>query len=482
MKIDVTFMGEIVIPLSLVVFVLKPKYLLFLLLVMSVFHAASVLNGLIGDFQFGVSPYYFVALCIAVKLFTSVLLRQQKLLRIDVSAKLLLRLLIIFWLWSALSSFLLPNIFQGLEIYSPRLGLDAQYGGGVPLKWTLSNLAQAIYLTLNVAVIVYALIVHQNYPIHLLIMGMKVAIVIVCMLGICQVLFSYAGLQFPYQILNSNIVYYQGYDQYMKFMRRLVCSFTEPSVAGAFLASVEVGLLSIFMQNSLQKGQKILLIVFLFLILDLLMRTIATTGYVSLMLGIILLLFCYSPLSKNRQLVKKWSIYITGVTIVFVIITITSSIFLVPVDMNVSEAIEGTYLTIIKQILTAFVKNTESDSFIHRIAADIHAIKVFVSTYGFGVGLGSNRSSSLIATLLSTIGLVGTSLFIAIVFWILVNLSKLRSQDICNFTFWSLLTLMIAQFIAIPDINFPPMWVFIILAINLLYHNKINDYQSKLKD
>lgn len=44
-----------------------------------------------------------------------------------------------------------------------------------------------------------------------------------------------------------------------------------------------------------------------------------------------------------------------------------------------------------KQVLSEVAKNMESDSFIHQITADIHTIKVFVSTYWLGVGLSSNH-------------------------------------------------------------------------------------------
>ncbi len=102
----------------------------------------------------------------------------------------------------------------------------------------------------------------------------------------------------------------------------------------------------------------------------------------------------------------------------------------------------------------------------------IHAIKVFVSTYRLGVGLGSNRSSSFIATLLSTIGIVDILSFIAIISQVIARLLRFQSHNMCNLTFWGLLSLIIAQCIAISDINFPTTWVF--LTINLLYyhHNK----------
>jgi hypothetical protein len=114
----------------------------------------------------------------------------------------------------------------------------------------------------------------------------------------------------------------------------------------------------------------------------------------------------------------------------------------------------------------------------------IHAIKVFVSTYRLGVGLGSNRSSRFIATLLNTIGIVDTLSFIAIISQVLAILLRFQSHNICNLTFWSLLSLIIVQCIAIPDINFPTMWAFLILTINLLYyhHSKNKQLRKQIKE
>lgn len=55
-----------------------------------------------------------------------------------------------------------------------------------------------------------------------------------------------------------------------------------------------------------------------------------------------------------------------------------------------------------KQVLAEFAKYMKSDSFIHQMVTDIYVIKVFVSTYGLGVGLGFDRSLSLITTLMIT--------------------------------------------------------------------------------
>jgi len=54
---------------------------------------------------------------------------------------------------------------------------------------------------------------------------------------------------------------------------------------------------------------------------------------------------------------------------------------------------------------------TESTSFQQRSFADFLAVKIFVQTYGIGIGLGSHKANSLALTLLSNTGIAGLVLF-----------------------------------------------------------------------
>jgi len=482
LNVDITPLGMIIIPLTLCFFLVKPPYLLPLLLSVSVLHAGSVLNGSINGFQFGVPPYYFVALIIFARLCVVLIFKKNYSLNINVPLRILL-CLFLFWLWAIVSSFLFPHIFQGMKVYNPRLGLAMQYGQGTPLNWTLSNLAQAIYLTLNIGVIVYVLYAEENSSINYIINGVLIAVIIVGMLGLCQTLFSLLDIEFPYQLINNNIAYYQGYDQYIGFMRRLVCSFTEPSCASTYLASVEVGLLSIYLYNSLTKKQEFFICVFIFLYLGLLIRTLATTGYVTLLVSVFLLIFYNTILhsDKRRLYINRLSIYLQGSIIVFIIVAVSYMSHLDGVNYDSSKNIIDELFRIINTLISSFVKDKSSLSYIHRTASDLHALKVFISTNGLGVGLGSSRSSSLITTLLSTVGIIGVSLFSAFVYYILKTISKSQYENpqyrnICSFVFWGLLTLIIAHCISIPDISFPPTWAYLISSLTLIQYHLNDNY------
>ncbi|HOQ38670.1 MAG TPA: hypothetical protein PLR73_13395, partial [Acetivibrio sp.] len=124
--INITYIGYLIIPLAFIILIFKPNYLITLLISVSVLHASSVLNGSINNFQYGLSPYYFVAICILLRLLI-ILFSHRNLLVINSNMKFLTHTLFVFWMWSVISAFLMPYLFQGMEVYNPRLGLDLQY-------------------------------------------------------------------------------------------------------------------------------------------------------------------------------------------------------------------------------------------------------------------------------------------------------------------------------------------------------------------
>jgi hypothetical protein len=107
------------------------------------------------------------------------------------------------------------------------------------------------------------------------------------------------------------------------------------------------------------------------------------------------------------------------------------------------------------------IKKVGTSSFIDRTAADIYALHITYATHFLGSGLGSNRPSSLITSLLSTIGIAGTICFALL-------LVKLAKQ--VNFTqpwvSWALVAGILDMCFGVPDINFPVIWAVMALAVH----------------
>src|SRR5262249_46220027 len=95
-------------------------------------------------------------------------------------------------------------------------------------------------------------------------------------------------------------------------------------------------------------------------------------------------------------------------------ITIIIVLFVVIVGGSI---VVGTYWDRINIILQATVfQKDQSDSFQERAFADLLAMRIFIETYGLGLGLGSHKANSIVTTLLSNTGIAGLVLFAAFMF------------------------------------------------------------------
>ena len=149
----ITSIGFILIPVSLVIFCFRPKFLVSWAVIVSAFQAASVIN-IGGGFAIGISPYFFVVSLVAVRFATDGLQGRIGFKRGDMALE-ITRPLLMLTLWGVASAFLLPHLFAGVHVDTPRLGMDPV--STTPLEWSMSNAAQAGYLILNTAFVIYVM-------------------------------------------------------------------------------------------------------------------------------------------------------------------------------------------------------------------------------------------------------------------------------------------------------------------------------------
>ena len=105
---------------------------------------------------------------------------------------------------------------------------------------------------------------------------------------------------------------------------------------------------------------------------------------------------------------------------------------------------------------------SSSGSYINRLAADGYALVLFIRTHGIGVGFGSNRPSSILTSLLSTVGAPGFILFFGAYFNILSN-AKRHS----GWLIWAGLALLVNLVSSGPDYDDPWLWCVLALAVRL---------------
>jgi tetrahydromethanopterin S-methyltransferase subunit F len=120
-----------------------------------------------------------------------------------------------------------------------------------------------------------------------------------------------------------------------------------------------------------------------------------------------------------------------------------------------------------REVLTnVTVSKGESGSFINRTAADLYSLQLLLRTYGLGVGLGSNRSSGLLTTLISNVGLGGVLAFLVFYFKLFANLPEEYA-----WLKWAGFAFLLNMCLGIADITMPLMWCPILLAIQFSLKN-----------
>jgi hypothetical protein len=438
-----TVLGLLFIPVALVCFLWRPAYLLLLLVIASVFEAGSVLNAQLGDFEFGIAPFYLIEILIFIHL-VSLAFGSEKLLPPKITPlRGIVLLLCAFGLWCFVSAFLMPKLFAGIPVSAPREMNSEDFG---PLQWSLSNLAQAGYLTLNISAVVFAL--HQvrtHLQAEQLSRALYRAVFIVVFVGFSQFIAAEMDLDFPYEVFNNNPGYAQGTDQELGLLRRINSTFTEPSMAGSYLAAVNCGLLAAFLNG--KKGTRYVLAILP--VGTLLLFTTSSTGFVAFAAGASLLLaISFNPFrtrKKGRESSSaSWILILTVLAVVAAVLIFTPDL--------------------LDAVMAMTVEKGESYSLWARLAIEIHSLQLFVETYGLGVGLGSNRSSGLLPTLLSTVGLVGTALFSLALYRIGRSFRAISAGNSMQVAFWMLVTLVISEIVAVPDLNRPALWAALIIV------------------
>jgi hypothetical protein len=457
-----TLLGAFFIPITLACFLWRPQNLLPLLIVASVFEAGSIFNGSVGGFVFGLAPFYSVEICVAIRLLLWVWHRGPLLPPKETPARGIAVLLLAFLAWSFASALVLPHLFAGMPVYIPRerADVDIVMGNLPPLQWSLSNLAQGIYLTLNIAAVLFAFqVVRTRDHVEKLAKAFRWAIFIVVVAGLLQQLAQMRGWSYPYAVFNNNSnnpFDTHPLDQEVGDFVRISSTFAEPMNSGSFLAAVASGLLASYLRG--RRGT-IRLFAFLAAVLVLL-GTASTTGFLALTIMLCILVFYFNPLAKREfrlqpSFVRGWAVVIlTAVCIA------GAAILFVP---SLSQA-----------VFAMTVEKSGTMSFASRVVADLDSFTLLKNTYGLGVGLGSSRPSSLLMALLSTVGIVGTTLFAMVLYKIIKMFPGRWAPSFLQMSFWSVIGLLVAQSIGVPDLNRPALWALLIMVVAQLNAYRIS--------
>ncbi len=433
-----TPIGLIIMPISILIALFWPQRLVYLVFIFAMFPGISVFNWTQGSFQFGVQSY-FMSLGLVLLQIMSFLTRGGSLIY-SKNVKMFLVVSIFCVLCAVLSSFLLPYIFEGLPIYSPRLGIDSQYENLTKLIWAPSNFVQAIYLTLN---FIFAMFMLRKNSLSLEKAKtlLTLSAVIYTFLIFLQKGLDLLKISFPYDLIYNNPTYAYGFGQEVAGNLRVQAGFTEASTAAAYGAA-----LFAFCLFEYLRGQKW----YLGLTIGVFMAVILTTSSTGIALIAIIFLMLlprglYS-LIRGRFILKLALIYVLSITSVLLIIMIFPQFGAALSEVTVAKS--------------------QSLSFRNRLASDLVSLNIFVQTAGLGAGLGSNRPSSFFTALLSNLGWIGVFVLIILFGFLCQWWSRWwKNPDLQASLLATFFVYVTTKLIALPDVNDPTLWTLLSIAL-----------------
>lgn len=441
---SITALGAVLIPISLYIFYFASDYLVPWAVFVAAFQAASVVN-ISGGFPVGVSPYFFVATLLAVR-FCLVWLGGRMGFGRDDMALGISRPLLMLALWGALSALVLPVLFRGINVDTPRLGMDPV--STTPLEWSMSNAAQAGYLLLNCALFIYCLW-KSNQPrfarsVHFAFVGSGVVVFLV---GVYQLGAHLLGFRFPSEIFNSNSGWQQLVSQQVAGAFRVSATFNEPSSAGTFFVAWTAYLLTL--ATNPQTSSRWIWAFFWCGVLMLVLTT-STTAYVSAIVLVAIL--------SSRELFR---LIIRG--------RLDQRLALSFVAIVAALAVAVIFIPDFRQLLTDILwRKNQTNSGQERASTIIVAINVTLKTFGLGVGLGSNRPSGMFFYIISNIGVPGCVLFASLLISTLRTIITANGQSLeessrvrayLRASTWAFAMFFLAMLISGGDISSPHLWI-----------------------
>jgi hypothetical protein len=441
-----TLLTLILSGIGLALFLLGPDALLVGLIFSSIFQAMAFLN-------FGESPllaYYFFGALYLLRSGVDILW-QPSLLQWSKGKNAPFFWLLAFVALATFGAVFLPIVFKGAMIYSPKLSIDEQYNNLTPLELSSAHFNQAGQLIINV--LIFAVIWLRRVSPVVLLRAIMLSFGVVIIFAVWQLLANLSGTYFPDEWLYTVNGWSIGNQQTVGSSLRINSVFLEPSTLSTYLVGIFAFLMIwwVKLPSWLRLGA-------VFLSLMSMVITLSTTSYIGLLLVTATVFFGFGI----KQLVNGgWM-----KRPLFGILTLTLLLaWLILIVLTASDQARELF----DWVLT---DKAEGDSFRFRLEADIQSFEILWRTYGFGLGLGSNRPSSFLALLASNLGVLGLLSFVMFT----VSLSRSALQNTKKFSneidsnnlqacavsaVWGLWALIFAKVFSQPDLSFAPLWVWI---------------------
>lgn len=445
-------LGLLWIPALLGSLLWRERLLLGIFSVAAIFQSQSVIEfG--DDYVIPITPSGLIQLAIAGMAVLKLIGGQPLPAGRDSSADRAFKFLAFFVIYSSVSAVVLPFIFRGMPVYSPRGGIDQQNGDLAELEFNASSFAQIIYLIFNFLIVIFGgWLVRRSADFTSLCRWFFWCGVVMSLFCIWQKISQITGVFFPYYELHSNTVYHpiEGVQYIAADHSRVSGSFPEPSFAGLHLVThlVFTTWLLIMRVDLVSRRSAILA-----LVLGLFSVVIsgATTGYIGIVIWAGTIVWAFPPMKAGRFVPSRMLAYVSVVTVGAIAVAVAATVFFDQLQSLLAAAI--------------FEKG-ETSSAINRVAADVRAFEIVLETYGLGVGLGSNRPASFGAFMASDVGLIGVIAFAGVIYHVMrsARLDKSPYGPIRRALSSALFVMVLTKAASVPDLNTPWMWFLFALA------------------
>jgi len=430
----------------------KLDRLLLLIVLSSVFDAASVLNINLGSFAFGLQPAFaatiiFIAIVMARWLAGQLFGNEG-------------RVLYVFWpfiLFSAvavLSAVLLPHLFAGEVFVWPQRKEPGMPDLAVPLYPNSGNITQAAYLSTTMLLAITACAHMESKPrLPQRVLDVYFASgVLACAIALWQWGGKIVGLYFPHDFFFSNPSWADNTDQ--TFLNDAV-----PRIAGTF---AEPSFLCFYLSGLIYaSGWRLVVAPPAFLPAAAFVGSVAvaalstsTTGYVSIAVGIpLLLLFT----ARTPLVIPRLGLAAAVAPPVLLVVG-----FLV--WRYLPDLVE-----IGNQILTDTLNKGSTESYEVRTRQDHDSYALLLDTFGLGAGWGSVRASSFLATFIGATGIWGPLLLVWLVLRVGRSWKRARRLAGPNSTLEpfaaSVVGMLVAAATSKPDLVFTGFWINLAAAV-----------------
>ena len=406
--------------------------------------------GIVIAQKIGITVYYVI--CILIVLLY--LFKQSLLIRKLYFSKPLhipIVIFLCFLVWGIYSAIFFPAVFEGMLTTNTTSGMSSVTG----ITYSLSNLAQVGYLIISFIVLLSFSSKSDSYfNFHQIAKLLLLPLTILVLLSIWHFFSKISDIWYPIDFL-LNMPERHG-------LPEAVVQGILPRASGSFMEASQISrycvpffafylYLSFFAPKYTYPLWGVLMSAIGIIL------SFSSVGLLSLIATLIAIFFMnimHFLSGKKNNLLKKRQFY------AIVIIFVSGGLIFV---------FAGTFVAKVFELLIFEKINTKS--FYARTGSDLIVINTFFQSYGLGVGLGSVRPSSFIASLLGQVGIIGSVLFFSYGLSLFLVIKRFDNKIYGNSIFFAIFLEIIARSIGGPDLSEMALWPWLFFMHNYISSN-----------